>query len=76
MKRGHVTGTKRERKGAGDWYKQIEAENLARIEAAWAAREEAAYLAPLAAAWERAQASDEDDGEYDDGDLIPWDRAA
>jgi hypothetical protein len=23
MKCGHVTGHKRERKGAGDWYKQI-----------------------------------------------------
>ena len=76
MKRGHVTGTKRERKGASDWYRQIEAEHLARIEAAWAAQEEAAYLAPLLAAEARARASDEDDGEYDDGDLVPWDRAA
>jgi hypothetical protein len=32
---GHVTGAKRERKGAGDWYKAIEAEHLKRIEAAW-----------------------------------------
>ena len=24
MKHGHVTGTKRERKGASDWYKEIE----------------------------------------------------
>jgi len=35
MKRGHVTGHKKERKGASDWYRQIEAENLARIEKAW-----------------------------------------
>jgi hypothetical protein len=41
MSRGHVTGHKREKKGSQDWYKQIEAENLARIEAAWAAREAA-----------------------------------
>jgi len=35
MKRGHVTGHKKERKGASDWYKAIEAENLARIEKEW-----------------------------------------
>jgi hypothetical protein len=35
MKRGHVTGTKREKKGSQDWYKAIEAENLKRIEAEW-----------------------------------------
>jgi len=35
MKRGHVTGHKKERKGASDWYKQIEAGNLARIEKEW-----------------------------------------
>jgi hypothetical protein len=33
MKMGHVTGTKIERKGASDWYRQHEAANLARIEA-------------------------------------------
>ena len=33
MQRGHVTGTKRERTGASDWYKAIEAEHLKRIEA-------------------------------------------
>jgi hypothetical protein len=27
MKRGHVTGTKRERTSASDWYKQIEPDN-------------------------------------------------
>ena len=35
MKHGHVTGNKRERKGASDWYKAIEAANIRRIEAAW-----------------------------------------
>jgi hypothetical protein len=33
MKRGHVTGTKRETQGSQDWYRQHEAANLARIEA-------------------------------------------
>ena len=37
MKRGHVTGTKREKQGASDWYKAIEAENIARIDAEQAA---------------------------------------
>ena len=41
MKRGHVTGTKRERNGAGDWYKVIEAEHLKRIEAEWQAQQQA-----------------------------------
>jgi hypothetical protein len=36
-----VVGTKREKKGASDWYKKYEAENLARIEREWAAREAA-----------------------------------
>ena len=35
MKHGHVTGTKKERKGASDWYKAIEEENIRRIEAEW-----------------------------------------
>ena len=39
MKRGHVTGHKKERKGASDWYKQIEEENIRKIEAAWAAKQ-------------------------------------
>jgi len=38
MQHGHVRGTKKERKGASDWYKVIEAENLKRIEAAWQAK--------------------------------------
>jgi hypothetical protein len=41
MSRGHVTGHKKERKGSSDWYKQIEVEHLARIEAEWAVREAA-----------------------------------
>jgi hypothetical protein len=58
-----------------DWYKQIEEDHIRRIEAAWAAKEEAAYLAPRYAA-DRQQHTTEYDGEYDDGDLVPWDRAA
>lgn len=33
MKRGHVTGTKRETRGATDWYASIQAEHLARLDA-------------------------------------------
>ena len=71
MKYGHVTGTKRERKGSTDWYKAIEAANLARIEEAWAL----AGQQCLTAAEMLAQVIDEDD-EESDGDLVPWDRAA
>ena len=35
MKRGHVTGQKTERKGAADWYRAIEEENIRRVEAEW-----------------------------------------
>jgi hypothetical protein len=35
MKHGHVKGTKKEHKGASDWYKQIEEENIRKIEAEW-----------------------------------------
>ena len=41
MKHGHVTGHKQERKGASDWYKQIEEENIRRIEAEWQAKQAA-----------------------------------
>ncbi len=41
MKHGHVTGHKKEHKGASDWYKAIEAEHLKRIEAAWQAKQAA-----------------------------------
>jgi hypothetical protein len=40
MKRGHVTGHKKERKGATDWYKQIEEENIRKIEAEWQAKQQ------------------------------------
>ena len=39
MKHGHVTGTKREKKGASDWYKAIEEENIRKIEAEWQAKQ-------------------------------------
>jgi hypothetical protein len=41
MKRGHVTGHKRERKSASDWYKQIEEENIRKIEAEWTVKQAA-----------------------------------
>jgi hypothetical protein len=34
-----VTGTKRERPGASDWYKQLEEANIHRIEAEWQAKQ-------------------------------------
>jgi hypothetical protein len=40
MKRGHVTGHKRECKGASDWYKHIEEEHIRRIEAEWQAKQQ------------------------------------
>ena len=39
MKRGHVVGTKKEKKGASEWYKQIEEENIRKIEAEWLAKQ-------------------------------------
>ena len=39
MKRGHVTGHKKERKGSPDWYKAIEETHIRRIEAEWAAKQ-------------------------------------
>ena len=35
MKRRHVSGTKRERTGASDWYKAIEEEHIRSIEQEW-----------------------------------------
>lgn len=32
MKRGHVTGTKRERRGSQDWYAAIAAETLRQLD--------------------------------------------
>jgi hypothetical protein len=40
MRRGHVKGTKRERKGASDWYKQIEEENIRKMEAEWQVKQQ------------------------------------
>jgi hypothetical protein len=39
MKHGHVTGHKKERKGASDWYRKYAQENLERIEREWKERE-------------------------------------
>lgn len=39
MKYGHCKGTKKERKGASDWYKAIEEANIRRIEAEWQAKQ-------------------------------------
>ena len=41
MKMGHTTGHKKERKGASDWYRQIEEENIRKVEAKWQAKQEA-----------------------------------
>jgi hypothetical protein len=41
MKHGHVTGHKREKKRASEWYRAIEAENLKRIEAEWQTKQAA-----------------------------------
>jgi hypothetical protein len=40
MKRGHVIGIKREKKGAQDWYRAIEEANIRRIEAEWQAKQQ------------------------------------
>lgn len=40
MKRVHVTGHKKKPKGSSDWYKQIEEENIRRIEAEWQAKQQ------------------------------------
>lgn len=38
MKRGHVTGNKKERKGSNDWYKPIYEEIIRQVEAEWAVK--------------------------------------
>jgi hypothetical protein len=40
MKHGHVTGHKKERKGASDWYKASEEANIRKIEAEWHAKQQ------------------------------------
>jgi hypothetical protein len=40
MSRGHVTGNKKEKKGASDWYREIGEENIRRIEAEWQAKQQ------------------------------------
>jgi hypothetical protein len=40
--RGHCRGTKKERKGAQDWFKKIEEANIRRVEQAWAAKQASA----------------------------------
>jgi hypothetical protein len=42
VKRGHVKGTKRERKGSTEWYKAIEAANIEHIEKEWAEKRQQA----------------------------------
>ena len=39
MKRGHVTGTKKETKRASDWYRAIEEATIRQVEAQWQARQ-------------------------------------
>jgi len=41
MRYGHVTGHKKERKGATDWYREIEQANIDRITKEWQEREAA-----------------------------------
>lgn len=41
MKYGHVTGTKRERTGSSDWYKELEEATIRKIEAEWQAQQQA-----------------------------------
>ena len=41
MQFGHTTDTKRERKGASDWYKHLEEANIRRIEAGWQGKQQA-----------------------------------
>ena len=41
MSKGHVTGTKREKPGSTDWFREIEAETLRRVEEAEQAKQDA-----------------------------------
>jgi hypothetical protein len=40
MKRGHVTGHKKERQGSNTWYKAIAEEHIRRVEAEWKLKEQ------------------------------------
>ena len=40
MKHGHVTGTKKEKRGSTDWFRKIEEEHIRKIEAEWQARQQ------------------------------------
>jgi hypothetical protein len=42
MKHGHVTGTKREKKGSQDWYRAIAQEHIDRITKEWEAKQQQA----------------------------------
>ena len=41
MRRGHVTGHKKEKQDSQRWYDAIQEEHLKRIEAEWAAKQQA-----------------------------------
>ena len=40
MSKGHVTGLKKEKQGSTNWYREIEEENIRRIEAEWAVKQQ------------------------------------
>jgi len=40
MRRGHVTGHKKERTGSTDWYRDIEQANIDRITKEWEAKQQ------------------------------------
>lgn len=40
MRRGHVTGHKKERTGSTDWYRDIEQANIDRITKEWTAKQQ------------------------------------
>ena len=42
MSRGHVTGHKKEKKGASDWYRAIEQANIDRVTKEWEAKQQQA----------------------------------
>jgi type I restriction-modification system DNA methylase subunit len=83
MTRKRNEGGRFSAKTANDWYREIEEENIRRIEAEWAAREEAEYHAQAGhrnlteTEWQATLDPEEYGiGTEDDGDLVPWDRAA